>query len=71
MDEALQQLDVSDKEKPQKSIAVESQIETGLGVIKVQEYGLKPPHKKDRKFTCSYEACDQYFPTQGQLNSHL
>ena len=72
MDEALELLDISDDEKPKKSIAVETKIETGLGVMQVKEYGLKPTQKKDRKFSCTFnEDCEEYFPTQGQLNNHL
>ena len=71
MEEALQLLDVSDEEKPRKSIAVESKIETDIGVMNMKEYGLKPTQKKDQKFTCAYDDCDEYFGTQGQLNSHL
>ena len=71
MDQALELLDISDEDKPKKSIAVESEIDTGIGVMKVQEYGLKQPNKKDCKFSCSYEGCDEFFPTQGQLNKHL
>ena len=47
MEEALQLLDVSDEEKPRKSIAVESKIDTDIGVMNVKEYGLKPTQKKD------------------------
>ena len=71
MDQALELLDISDEDKPKKSIAVESEIDTGIGVMKVQEYALKQPNKKDHKFSCSYEGCDEFFPTQGQLNKHL
>ena len=71
MDQALELLDISDEDKPKKSIAVESEIDTGIGIMKVQEYGLKQLNKKDRKFSCSYEGCDEFFPTQGQLNKHL
>ena len=39
--------------------------------MNMKEYGLKPTQKKDWKFTCAYDDCDEYFGTQGQLNSHL
>ena len=71
MNKALELLELSDEDKPKKSIAVESEIDMGIGVMKVQEYDLKQLNKKDHKFSCSYEGCDEFFPTQGQLNNHL
>ena len=72
MDEALKLLDISDDERKKKSIAVETKIETDIGVMQVKEYSLKPTQKKDRKFSCTFnEDCEEYFPTQGQLNQHL
>ena len=47
MDQALELLDISDEDKPKKSIAVESEIDMGIGVMKVQEYALKQLNKKD------------------------
>ena len=37
MDQALELLELSDEDKPKKSIAVESEIDMGIGVMKVQE----------------------------------
>ena len=72
MDEALELLDISDNEKPKKYIAVETKIETDIGVMNIKEYGLKPTQKHDRQFSCSFnEDCNKYFSTQGQLNKHL
>ena len=62
---------MSDDEKPRKSIAVENNIETEKGVMNVKVIGLKPPQKKDRKFTCPQEGCDEFKPIQGELNIHL
>ena len=72
MEEALELLDVSDDEKPQKSIAVETKIETTDGVMNVKEIGLRKPVKKDRKFSCAFDDnCEEFFPTQGEMNKHL
>ena len=71
VEEAVALLDVSDEEKPQKSIAVETNIETEVGVMNVKVIGLKPQHKKERKFTCPQEGCEEFKPTQGELNVHL
>ena len=71
VEEAVALLDISDDEKPKKSIAVEKNIETEKGVMNVKVIGLKPPHKKDRKFSCPQEGCEEFKPTQGELNVHL
>ena len=71
VEEAVALLEVSDDEKPRKSIAVETKIETSDGVMNVKLIGLKAPNKKDRKFTCPREGCQEFRPTQGELNSHL
>ena len=52
VEEAVALLEVSDNEKPRKSIAVETKIETNDGVMNVKLIGLKAPNKKDQKFTC-------------------
>ena len=71
MEEALTLLDVSDNEKPQKSIAIETNIKTELSVMNMKFIGLKPHVKKERKFSCPHEGCEEFKPTQGQLNIHL
>ena len=71
VEKAVALLEVSDDEKPHKSIAVETKIETNDGVMYVKLIGLKAPNKKERKFTCPQEGCQEFRPTQGQLNSHL
>ena len=71
MEEALTLMDVSDEEKPLKSIAVETNIEMELGVMNMKFIGLKPPAKKEKKFPCPHEGCEEFKPTQGELNTHL
>ena len=71
MEEALTLLDVSDNEKPQKSVAIEINIKMELGVMNMKFIGLKPHVKKERKFSCPHEGCEEFKPTQGQLNIHL
>ena len=71
IEETLTLLDVSDNEKPQKSIAIETNIKMELGVMNMKFIGLKPPVKKERKFSCPHEGCQEFKPTQGQLNIHL
>ena len=46
MEEAFTLLDVSDDEKPQKSIAIETNIKTELGVMNMKFIRLKPRVKK-------------------------
>ena len=71
VEEAVALLDISDDEKPKKSIALEKNIETKKGVMNVKVIGLKPPHKKNQKFSCPQEGCEEFKPTQGELNVHL
>ena len=40
--------------------------------MNVKEIGLRKPVKKDRKFSCTFDdKCEEFFPTQGELNKHL
>ena len=71
VEEAVALLEVSDDEKPHKSIAVETKIETNDGVMNVKLIGLKAQNKKEQKFTCPQEGCQEFRPTQGELNSYL
>ena len=71
MEEAVTLLDVSDEEKPLKSIAVETNIKMELGVMNMKFIGLKLSAKKERTFSCPWEGCEEFKPTQEELNTHL
>ena len=69
-EEARKLLEDSDDEK-KPSIAVETNIETDNGKINVKMIGLLKSNKKERKFKCTEDNCDETFSTQGKLNIHL
>ena len=71
VEEAIALLDVSDDGKTHKSIAVETKIETYDCIMNAKLIGLKAPNKRDQKFTCPQVGCQEFRPTQGELNSHL
>ena len=70
LEEAHKLLDASDDEK-KPSIVVETNIETENGNINLKMIGLLKNNKKEQKFKCTVDNCDESRSTQGQINIHL